>query len=87
MVFKPDYPGDYPTLGFGVLDWMIENLAMPDRLDYEPFMPTQEQAAFVLRFYELDPITGRRVIRRGVISRPRGWGKVRSSQRLVLLRG
>lgn len=75
MVFRPEFPGDYPTLGFGVLDWMIENLAMPDRMDYEPFMPTQEQAEFVLRFYELDPITGRRVIRRGVISRPRGWGK------------
>lgn len=75
MVFKPDFPGDYPTLGFGVLDWMTENLAQPGLMHYAPFYPTQEQAEFVLRFYELDPVTGRRVIRRGVISRPRGWGK------------
>lgn len=75
MAFKPAYPGDFPTLGYQVLDWMYDNLAEPDRLDYAPFVPTQEQAEFILRFYELNPITGRREIRRGVISRPRGWGK------------
>lgn len=75
MAFKPQHPGDFPTLGYGVLDWMQENLAEPDRLDYAPFMPTQEQADFILQFYEVHPITGRRQIRRGVISRSRGWGK------------
>jgi hypothetical protein len=75
MSFKPAFPGDFPTLGYGVLDWMQDNLAEPDRLDYAPFMPTQEQAEFIIRFYELDPKTGRRRIRRGVISRSRGWGK------------
>lgn len=75
MSFKPAFPGDFPTLGYGVLDWMQANLAEPDRLDYAPFTPTQEQADFIIRYYELDPKTGRRKIRRGVISRPRGWGK------------
>lgn len=75
MAFSPDHPGDYPTLGYGVLDWMMENLATPGSLEYQPFVPTQEQADFILRFYELDPLTGRRMIRRGVISRSRGWGK------------
>lgn len=75
MVFKPLYPGEVPTLGYTVLDWMTEYLAMPDREDYEPFLPTREQAEFILRFYELDPVTGKRKIRRGVISRPKGWGK------------
>lgn len=71
----PQKPGDYPTLGFQVIDWMTENLAMPDRVEYEPFFPTREQARFILRFYELDPRTGKRRYRRGVISRPKGWGK------------
>lgn len=74
-MFKPEFPGDFPTLGYGVLDWMMENLATPGSLEFKPFMPTQEQAEFILRFYELHPKTGRRVIRRGVISRARGWGK------------
>ncbi|MGI8682057.1 MAG: hypothetical protein ACR2JO_08000 [Mycobacteriales bacterium] len=33
---------------------------------------TKEQAEFILRFYELDPRTGRRIVHRGVLSRPRG---------------
>lgn len=74
-MFRPSYPGEVPTLGYTVLDWMTEYLAMPDREDYEPFLPTREQAEFILRFYELDPVTGKRKIRRGVISRPKGWGK------------
>lgn len=85
--FKPAYPGEYPTLGHTVLEWMTDMLAAPDREEYEPFIPTREQAEFILRFYRLDPVTGRRAIRRGVISRPKGWGKVRSSPRLRLRRG
>jgi hypothetical protein len=41
-------------LGFYVLDWIEENLAAPDRQEYEPFVPTREQAEFILRFYEVD---------------------------------
>lgn len=75
MPWRPTRHGERPTLGWVVLDWITEYLAAPDRAEYEPFVPTDEQAAFVLRFYELDPATGKRVVRRGVISRPRGWGK------------
>lgn len=75
MPWKPSGPGDYPTLGYAALDWITENLAAPDRLDYEPFQPTQEQAEFILRLYEINPRTGKRVIRRAVWSRSRGWGK------------
>ncbi|MFF1756139.1 terminase [Streptomyces sp. NPDC058266] len=71
----PEYEGELPTLGWQVLDWMTAYLAAPDRAEYEPYVPTAEMAEFVLRYYELNPITGRRIIRRGVISRPRGWGK------------
>lgn len=71
----PQYPGELPTLGWQVLDWMGEMLATPDRSEYEPLVLTREQARFILNFYALDPKTGRRKYRRGVLSRSKGWGK------------
>jgi hypothetical protein len=73
--WRPSEPGEIPTLGWSVIDWIAEFLAAPDRAEYEPFVLYPEQEDFVLRFYELDPVTGRRRRRRGVVSRPRGWGK------------
>lgn len=87
MPFKPDFEGERPTLGYYALDWIIENLAAPDRQSYQPFIPTQEQADFILRFYELDPKTGRRLIRRGVLSRSRGWGKSPFLSAIAILEG
>lgn len=75
MPWKPSAPDEVPTLGFQVIDWIAEHLAAPDRAEYEPFILYPEQEDFVLRFYELNPRTGQRRRRRGVISRPRGWGK------------
>lgn len=75
MPWKPPEPGAVPTLGFEVIDWISEMLAAPDRGDYEPFLLYPEQEDFVLRYYEINPATGKRRFRRGVISRPRGWGK------------
>lgn len=71
----PAYPGELPTLGHEVLDWMSDFLAAPDRLEYEPLSLTREQAQFVLNFYALDPRSGKRRYRRAVLSRPKGWGK------------
>jgi hypothetical protein len=75
MPWIPSSPGEVPTLGYYVIDWLAANLAAPDRADYEPLIPYGEQEDFALRFYELHPRTGRRRYRRGVLSRPRGWGK------------
>lgn len=74
MPWTPSYEGEYPTLGWLALDWITAYLARPELQEYEPLVFTREQAEFILRFYELHPITGQRLIRRGVISRPRGWG-------------
>ncbi|EPH40861.1 terminase [Streptomyces aurantiacus] len=71
----PEFEGERPTLGWYVLDWMMQNLAQPGRDDGAPFLPTQEQAEFLLGFYEVHPVTGKRVIHRALLSRPRGWGK------------
>jgi hypothetical protein len=75
MPWKPSEPGEVPTLGWIAIDWMTEYLAQPDRGEYEPFVPYREQEDFLLWFYELDPWTGKRKRRRGLLSRPRGWGK------------
>jgi hypothetical protein len=75
MPFQPDYEGEFPTLGWVALDWMTAYLARPELQEYEPLILTREQAEFVLHFYELDPVTCKRIIQRGVLSRPRGWGK------------
>jgi hypothetical protein len=71
----PEFEGERPTLGWYVLDWMMQNLAQPGRDDGEPFVPTQEQADFLVAYYELHPVTGKRAIHRALLSRPRGWGK------------
>lgn len=71
----PRYPGEQPTLGYEVLNWISANLAAPDRSEYEPLILTDEQAQFVLNFYVVDPITHRRRYRRAVLSRSKGWGK------------
>ena len=75
MPWKPTAPGEVPTLGWYVLDWMTEYLAAPARDDYAPFVPYREQEDFILRWYEIDPTTGRFRYQRGLLGRPRGWGK------------
>jgi hypothetical protein len=75
MPWKPSFPGEVPTLGWYVIDWMAANLAAPDLPEYEPLRLTPEQAQFVLNFYAIDPRSGRRRVRRAVYSRPKGSGK------------
>ena len=75
MGWKPEFPGEFPTLGYEVLEWMSDMLAMPDRADYEPFILTPEQANFILNYYRIDPASGKRIYRRAVWSRPKGSGK------------
>ncbi|RTE50398.1 terminase [Actinobaculum sp. 352] len=76
MGWRPlDDEDEFPTLGYDVADWMTEFLLAPDTPDRLPFVPTQEQLEFLVRLYELDPESGKRVKHRAVLSRPRGWGK------------
>ncbi|NEW49345.1 hypothetical protein GV792_04715 [Nocardia cyriacigeorgica] len=75
MPWKPSAPGEVPTLGYQAIDWMVENLAAPAKGEYEPFTPYLEQEDFILRWYEIDPTTGRFLRHRGLLGRPRGWGK------------
>lgn len=73
----PSVPGEYPTLGYQVADWIEARCAIPDReFVGEPFLLTDEQLRFLLHFYRLDPTTGSFVYYRGAqLTRPQKWGK------------
>ncbi len=74
MPWKPQSPDDFPTLGWGVLDWWAEHLPSPRDADL-PFMLTDSQARGVLEWFRLEPRTGQRVYRRGYSRRSKGRGK------------
>lgn len=83
----PEYEGEVPTLGWDVLDWIGNYLVVPDGPTAgQPLELTPEQAQFILNFYRVDPaftgsaIQGRGLVNarqynRGVLCRPKGWGK------------
>lgn len=75
MPWRPQDGELFPSLGWHVADQMAEYLASPASPEYTPFEVTREQLEFLVRLYELDPSTGRRVKHRAVLQRPRGWGK------------
>lgn len=90
MPWKPlDEHDTFPTLGWYALDWIYDNLTVYDGPSLgEPLSFTQEQANFVLKFYEVDPrfegpatrvgerhLRRGRLVRRALLSRPKGWGK------------
>lgn len=75
MPWKPDGGDEFPSLGWTVVEQMETYLAAPDEAEYSPLQLTREQIEFLVRLYELDPVTGERVRHRAVLSRPRGWGK------------
>jgi hypothetical protein len=62
------------TLGWGILNWMYEYLKSPSGESDEPFIPTLEQARFILWWYAVDE-RGRFTYRNGVLRRMKGWGK------------
>jgi hypothetical protein len=70
-------PGEFPTLGFLVADWIEDHCAIPDReMIGEPFLLTDEQLDFLLNFYRLIPETGEFYYSRGAqLTRPQKWGK------------
>lgn len=73
----PPFPldGSVRTLGWGVAEWVEDNLLQPDGEEAGgPFRFTPEQLTFVLWFYAVDE-TGRFIYRRGVLRRAKGWGK------------
>ena len=78
----PQEPGEYPTLGYIVGDWIEENLIIPDgpRMG-EPYLLTDEMWRWILHYYRLredaDAEDGSDAFRYygGILVRPQKWGK------------
>lgn len=63
------------SLGMGVLIWLHDNVRSPGgEFAGEKFVPTQEQARFIMWWYAVDD-NGRFAYRSGVLRRMKGWGK------------
>lgn len=70
-----EYDGEFPSLGWQVLEWVEAHLVVPDGpFAGEPLSLSDEQATLLVRWYQLDD-RGRFVYRRGVKRAPQGWGK------------
>lgn len=73
---KAEYKGEFPSLGWGLVDFMETYLRVPGGdATGDPLRLTDEQIEFVVRAHRIDPITGARRYRRGVLRRAKGWGK------------
>lgn len=70
----PEHPDDFPSLGWALLDWWATFLPSP-RDASSPLLFTDEQALQLVEWFRLDPLTGKRVYRRGYSRRAKGWGK------------
>lgn len=72
----PSVPGEYPTLGYLVADYIEAACVVPDGdLQGEPYTLTEEMFEFLLRHYRVDPDTGKFVYRGSQLIRPQKWGK------------
>lgn len=67
--------GSIKSLGFGVIRWIHAHLLQPDGDEAgDPYRLTREQISFILWWYAIDE-NGKFLSRRGVLRRPKGWGK------------
>lgn len=66
MGFVPAWPGQVCSLGYTIGPQIEEDLGIT---------LTGEQQDRLIRYYEFDPLTGRRLVRRAAIRRPKGAGK------------
>lgn len=72
----PSYDGEFPSLGWGIVDLAQRYLQVPSGPKFgEPLVLTDEQVSFLVRLYRIDPETGASVYRRGAHVKPKGWGK------------
>jgi len=73
---KPAYEGEYPTLGWLVVDWIENYLRVPagDGTG-QPLRLTDEQVRFICAAHRIHPVNGKWFYRRSVLRRAKGWGK------------
>ena len=76
-MFVPAFEGQPCSLGYAVIDWIIENCCYgPGDLQGEwPVVIDDEIFDFIIELYRIDPETGRKVYDESVLSRPKGRAK------------
>lgn len=75
------------TLGPEVISWIEANLVHgPGDVQGQAIVLDDEQVAFILRAYKIDD-AGKRIVRRGVYSRPKGRAKSELASMLVCAEG
>jgi hypothetical protein len=76
-MFVPAFEGQPCSLGYGVIDWILENCCYgPGDLQGEwPVLIDDEIFDFIVELYRIDPESGRKVYDESVLSRPKGRAK------------
>lgn len=82
-------PGEYPTLGFYVADFIEARCVIPDGEHAgKPYLLTDEMLEFLLCFYRLDPVGKHKAkwhfFRGAQLVRPQKWGKGPFSAAIVV---
>ena len=72
----PLFEGHECSLGYVVLDWIHEFCCHgPGDVQGEPLDYDDEIRDFIINCYRINPVTGRRLYREAVLSRPKGRAK------------
>jgi hypothetical protein len=79
----PEFPHEFPTLGYLVAEWIEASCVIPDRdVRGKPLILTDEMVTFLLWFYRLrpqadeaEPESAFHFTRGGQLVRPQKWGK------------
>lgn len=64
----------FPSLGWAILDWSYAMLPSPSD-ERKPLIYTDEQARRIVKWYEIDPVTGEFVWTTLILEEAKGWGK------------
>jgi hypothetical protein len=72
----PAHPGEFPTLGYDIADWIEARCAIPDGEHAgAPYLLTDEMVRFLLWFYRLEDDGRFAYARGGQLVEPQKWGK------------
>lgn len=72
----PEYEGEFPSLGWGLVELIEEFLIVPSGLEHgQPLRLTDNQISFLVRMHRIHPETGRYHYRRAIKEGPKGDGK------------
>jgi hypothetical protein len=72
----PEEPGEFPTLGYGIGEWIEAHVVVPDGYRRgQQYLLTDEMWRFLLWFYRIDPAESHLHFYGGQLRRSQKWGK------------